>query len=708
MEVKFAYFRLYTLGIIFLFFLIHLCAAAPPNPYLFYNYDSVTNNWTPKAPTSADQFFSALDRCCFARERSVLQEDGIEFVLAIKIDFSDQPGQRPGTEFDRFLFADEGVSLKTYYREVSYRQMDIQPGPMGGVVPRGNQWIRAQAPMSYYGEGQINVRRSQELVREACAAVDDIVDFSAYDRNKDGVVDHVFVIHSGDDQASTLEMNDIWSILTQDINREFDSVLVSTAVLVGEEPSFDVPHLGIYFHEFFHDFGAPDVYGGNFTGPRDHKWGLMGQFGPYQGEIIDGIGNGLQPSHISGYLKWDFDARPENGRLGWIQPVEIKENVAKLSIPSFELPPNENKLFKINIPGKINKFGDSTEFFLIENRYRESGATFDTRLPESGILIWHIDETEVRPPGVIDAASQIWLEDPNDPQHFGILPNNPDIIDLRTVTDGAAYSADDNQTSFTPATRPNSNANDGTVSKIAITNIGFEGQEMTIAVAFGDTYEPNDDLTTAFPIEFDQTYESFILDEEDKRDLYRFDAISGEAIVVTLISISDMVDYQLSILDESGRHIAAAVRIRPTELQIVFQPERTDTFFISVESRFGFSETDSYLLTVHAAETQSRALKLAQVRAFPNPVRAEHNEVIFFYTIPDFQLAEEVELAIFNIAGDLVHTDVRQNIIGSGQFRWNGNNAGAEVPATGIYIFVISATQGEEMVQEIGKVGLVR
>ena len=334
---------LVLLGIISLFILISPCAAAPPNPYLFYNYNPATHDWTPRAPASADQFRNALQGCCFVREQSVLQEDGIEFVLAIKIDFSDQPGQRPGAAFNQYLFADEGVSLQTYYREVSYGQMDIQPGPMGGVVPKGNQWVRAQKAMSYYGEGQINVKRSQELIREACAGVDEMVDFSAYDRDGDGVVDHVFVIHSGDDQASTTEMNDIWSILVQNVNREFDGVWVSTAVLVGEEPSFDKPHLGIYFHEFFHDFGAPDVYGGNFTGPRDHKWGLMGQFGPYQGEIVDGIGNGLQPSHISGYLKWDFDARPENGRVGWIQPVEIKENVTNLSIPSFELPPHRQQ-----------------------------------------------------------------------------------------------------------------------------------------------------------------------------------------------------------------------------------------------------------------------------------------------------------------------------------------------------------------------------
>ena len=434
----------------------------------------------------------------------------------------------------------------------------------------------------------------------------------------------------------------------------------------------------------------------------------MGQFGPYQGEIINGIGNGLQPSHISGYLKWDFDARPENGRLGWIQPVEIKENVPILSIPSFEVPPKENKLFKIDIPGKIDKFGNSTEFFLIENRYRESGATFDTRLPESGILIWHIDETEVRPPGVIDAASQIWLEDPNDPKHFGIPPDNPDIIDLRTVTDGAAYSANDNETSFTPASLPNSNANDETVSKISITNIGFEGQEMTISVAFGDTYEPNNDLTTAFPIEFGQIYESFIYDEKDERDLYEFNSIVGEAIVVTLTTVSDMVDYQLSILDASGHHIAAAERVGLTELQVVFQPERTDRFFILVESASGHSGVDSYLLTANAVETRSGVLKLAQVHAFPNPARAEHSQVIFSYAIPDFQLAQTVELKIFNIAGDLVHTDIRQNVIGSGQFRWTGRNESDGLPTTGIYIFVISATQGAETVQKIGKISLVR
>ena len=231
---------------------------------------------------------------------------------------------------------------------------------------------------------------------------------------------------------------------------------------------------------------------------------------------------------------------------------------------------------------------------------------------------------------------------------------------------------------------------------------------MTISVAFGDTYEPNDNLTEAFPIEFDQTYESFIANEKDKRDLYQFNAIPGDAIVATLIANSDTVDFRLSILDRSGQHIAASERVEAKELQIVFQPDSAGTFFVSVESLSGFSEVESYLLSVKEVETRSGVLRLAEVRAFPNPMRAAHNAIIFSYTIPNFQLADAVELEIFNVAGDLVHAEVRANVIGSGRFYWNGKNVSNRTVATGIYIFVISATQGEETVQEIGKIGLVK
>ena len=706
-----------SIGIITLFsFCLH-SVAAPPNPNLFFDYQPATSEWTVKPGMEVSAFVGSLQDCCQARATSILQTDGIEYVLAIKIDFDDQRGRRPGREFDQFLFADEGVSLKTYYREVSYGQMNIESGPMGGVVPSGNQWVRATRPMGYYGQGRINHSRLKELVREACAGVDEIVDFTQYDRDNDGVVDHVFVIHAGDDEASTFRGTvgpNIWSILASGVNRRLDGVLVDTAVIVAEEPSFDKPHLGIYFHEFFHDFGAPDVYNPGATGAYDHKWGLMGLYGPYQGDMIGDVGDGLRPSHIMGYLKWDFDARPENGRTGWIEPIEITENVKDLPIPSFELPPHQDKLFKIDFTSGVEPSGNGTEFFLIENRYRESGAAFDTHLPESGILIWHIDETRTRPRGAVNAARQVWLEDPNDPEHIGINPNNPDALpDIRFITDGAAYSANDNQTTFTPTTQPNSNSNNGAFSGISITNIGFEGQTMSISVSFGDTYEPNDTLADAFPIEFRQTYESFLFDEDDPRDLYRFDAAERQAVVITLTNVPEEIDYRLSLLDAKGATLAKGESVEGDGQQIVYLPDRFSTLYISVASRSGYSSTDSYRLTADAVRIESGTLTLMRkqfddsIRVSPNPIPVGGTEVIFSYTIPGFQLADEVELTIYTIAGDLIYKDSHQHVIGSKQFRWDGKNSRGNAIAAGVYIYVLAATEAGESIQNIGKISKV-
>ena len=669
----------------------------------------VTGEFRSKLPDSEGEFRRALEGCCFVRERAAPQADGVEYILGIKVDFSDQPGSRSGAEINGFLFGEEEVSLKTYYDEVSYGQMDVQPGPAGGVVPKGDRWIRAAKPMTYYGQGRISEVQCRELTREACIAVDPFVDFSRYDRDKDGVVDHIFIIHSGDDEASTLKPGDIWSILVRGVDIVLDGARIESASVVAEEPSFTKPHLGIYFHEFFHDFGAPDVYGTPFTDANDHKWGLMGFSGPYQGDLTDGIGNGLSPSHIIGYLKWDFDARPENGRHGWIEPVEIEETGAQLSIPSFELPPAHNVLYKIDIPGKVDRSGASTEFFLIENRHRESGAAFDTHLPESGILIWHIDETVFRPPMAhFDAAGQIWLEDPNDPNHRGVNPNNSDQIDLRFITDGAAYSANDNQISFTPASRPNSNANDGTPTGISITNIGAEGPLIPLLVSFGDTYEPNDNLEIAYSMELNQTYESFLFSMDDRRDYYRLDAVVGDAIVITLTDIPHDVEYRLSLLDALGRKIIDGVTTELTNQHIVFRPVKSDPLFILVESRAGFNALDSYHLTVREGTIGSGELQVSRVRVYPNPLPLGETRITFDFTIPDFQLVDEIELDVFTPAGEVVHSDLLHDVIGAGRFVWDLESNQNRSIATGVYLYVLSASRNEQYVHELGKMAVIR
>ncbi|MDE0299784.1 MAG: M6 family metalloprotease domain-containing protein [Candidatus Poribacteria bacterium] len=685
------------------------CHAAPPNPYLFFDKDPATGEFRSKRPESSREFQRALEGCCFVRTQVLPQPDGVEYILGIKVDFSDQPGSRSGAEINGYLFGEEEVSLKTYYYEVSYGQMDVQPGPAGGVIPKGDGWVRAPKPMAYYGEGRISEAQCRELTREACIAVDPIVDFSQYDRDKDGVVDHIIIIHAGDDEASTLKPRDIWSILVRGVNTVLDGVRIESASIVAEEPSFAKPHLGIYFHEFFHDFGAPDVYGTPFTDPNDHKWGLMGFSGPYQGDLVNGIGDGLKPSHIIGYLKWDFDARPETGRHGWIQPIDVVETATQLSVPSFELPPSHNVLFKIDIPGKVDALGNSSEFFLIENRNRESGAMFDTHLPESGILIWHIDETVFRPSTAhFDAAGQIWLEDPNDPKHRGVNPDNPDQIDIRFVTDGAAYSANDNQISFTPASRPNTNANDGSPTGISITNIGAEGSLIPLLVSFGDTYEPNDNPEIAHPIELDQRYESFLFNADDRRDYYRLDAVIGDAIIITLTDVPHDVEFKLSLLDGSGRKIVDGVTTELTNQHIVFRPVKSEALFILVESRAGFNALDSYHLTVREGKIESNELKVSRVRVYPNPLPLGETRITFDFAIPDFQLVDEIELDVLTTSGDVVHSDLIRDVIGAGRFVWDLESNQNRSIATGVYLYVLSVSRNKQYVRELGKMAVIR
>ncbi|MFQ6042076.1 MAG: M6 family metalloprotease domain-containing protein [Candidatus Poribacteria bacterium] len=657
-------------------------SAAPPHPDRFFNRNPVTGEWTLKPSVNLAPYLG-MDT---ARKSCVVQPDGVEYVLVLKIDFPDQPGRRSGKEIDSYFFAPDEVSLKSYYHEVSYGQMDIQPGPADGPMPRGNNWYRAKNDMSYYGHGMYLVERYRELVEEACKAADPDINFSQYDRDGDGVVDHVFVVHAGDDEASSGVSDDIWSILVSSIGGVYDGVRIEAAVMAAEEPSFEKPHLGIFFHEFFHDLGAPDLYGANqFIESFDQRWGLMGMFGPYQGKDR----NGLSPSHICGYLKWDFDARPENGRCGWIEPIEIEMNVSDLQIHSFELPPADNKLYKIDIPGKNGK-----EFFLIENRNKLSGGLYDTYLPESGILIWHIDEN--RPRGSTDAANRMWLEDASDPNH----------LDTENITKGAAYSADDNQTSFTPGTNPNSNANDGSVSGISITNIGFEGLYMPITVSFGDTYEPNNDLLSAFgPLVYGMPYESFIYDELDTADFYEFEARKGIPVIITLQSIPDSANYVMRILNSRSETLMRSEAKKVPERIMIYRPTRTETLFIAVESLFGYSNVDSYILTVNSDISAPGLLRLEEVYSYPNPARFG-DRIFFSYLIPELQIPDEVKLEVFTINGELVYSTA--DTTASRRFEWNGKNLRDNQVANGIYYYVITAKRQDEEVRSSGKLAIQR
>ncbi|HID56841.1 TPA: M6 family metalloprotease domain-containing protein [Candidatus Poribacteria bacterium] len=652
--------------------------AAPPHPDL-------VRRWMDEEGMTLSSQLPFTGHDPMPTRYAIPMKDGIEYVLVIRVDFPDKPATRSKEEVDGFFFGRDQVSLYTYYKEVSYGKMTISPGPMGGSIPSGEKWYRMPKKMSYYGEGRMMLDRYHELIRDACNAADPDVDFSKYDRDGDGYVDHLMLIHAGDDEASSGRFEDIWSMLIPSVNLRYDGVRINNVAVVAEEPSYPKPHLGIFFHEFFHDFGAPDLYSGSVAGVHDQQWSLMGMFGPYQGPNK----NGLAPAHICGYLKWDFDGRPENGRHGWIKPVEISQNTEVLIIPAFETGDPDEVLYKIDIPGKEGK-----EFFLIENRQKKSGGMYDTYLPESGILIWHIDETAPRTD--TNASKRVWVEDPSDPEH----------LDLENITAGAAYSLDDGQTEFTPSSKPNSNANDGTPSGISIVNIGREGIEMPITVYFGDTFEPNDTIQLAYgPLLYGVNYPSYIFDENDPADVYRIEFKKGRPVEIKVEDIPEGVVIDADLVDGLG-NVLAKSKEGERGLIILYNPPGSGTGYLVVRRVSGYDPIHAYHVRVDPVIPSSSPPKLVKVYAYPNPAN-RGDRVRFHFELEGKGMADVVEISVFNLSLDKVYGGRMEGVIGQGEFGpWDLRDPDGRRCAAGIYLYLISARRGDNVCRAIGKLAV--
>jgi len=413
----------------------------------------------------------------------------------------------------------------------------------------------------------------------------------------------------------------------------------------------------------------------------------MGMFGPYQGEGK----SGLAPAHICGYLKWDFDAKPENGRHGWIKPVEIKENVESLSVPAFEVGDPDRVLYKIDIPGKGGR-----EFFLIENRFKRSGGMYDTHLPESGILIWHIDETVPRTS--TNAADRVWVEDPSDPEH----------LDLENITAGAAYSLDDGQTEFTPSSNPSSDANDGTPSGISIVNIGPEGMEMTMTVYFGDTFEPNDSIELAYgPLLYGVEYPSFIFDEGDELDVFKIKFEKDRPVEIRVYDIPQGVSVEPALVDGLGRKLAVPIEEDGGYL-LLYNPEGSGVGYLVVRRVEGYDPVHAYHVKVDYLST-SAGLAVQEVFVYPNPAGADRGDAVrFVVTLERGSAADEVVLWVFDLSLREVYADRVSNAIGRVELGpWDLRDRSGNPCPPGIYIYLIEL-RGETELRISGKLAVER
>ncbi len=290
-------------------------------------------------------------------------------VLVILVNWAARPETYSVETFDSLFFSRDiypGGSIADYFDEVSYGQISIE-GDVYGWTPGG-----VYTP-SYYFE---------PLLYD----LDQVIDFSQYDGNGDGVVDAVIFIRSGNGEEDSGNPFDIWSYAYSYPMGygpgPFDGVMVSRWCTAPETVPLRGPinpqefsgvdtinYISTAAHELTHNLGLPDVYDyddklvvSTFSTPDDYNdhpfvdWCLMG----YNGYGLLAIKKSVPP-HICGWGKKE---------IGWITPILLDGvEYTDLIINNVETT-NENSLFRIPI-------GTSNEYFLLEYRNPQSTALFD-------------------------------------------------------------------------------------------------------------------------------------------------------------------------------------------------------------------------------------------------------------------------------------------------------------------------------------------
>jgi M6 family metalloprotease-like protein len=299
---------------------------------------------------------------------------GTEEIVVILVEFADISHQSSNTQarFQTLLFSNSQgeKSLHNYYDESSYGQLS--------VVGNSSSWYTVSNTMSEYGEDSLSGVDNlngpvYRLVTDAVLLADADIDFSDYDNDGDGVVDHVAVVHAGQGQESSVGTDTIWShrwaVIDADTSTPGNQELSVDGVQVyWYTMQSELSPMGVFAHEFGHDLGLIDLYDTEDDSEGIGSWGLMGQ-GAWLGSPA-----GSEPAHMCAWSKIE---------LGWIVPFEVLSPLEAEDIPQVETNPVVYKLPIADTPA-------GEEYFLIENRQRIG---FDSALPGSGLLIWHIDES---------------------------------------------------------------------------------------------------------------------------------------------------------------------------------------------------------------------------------------------------------------------------------------------------------------------------
>ncbi len=247
--------------------------------------------------------------------------------------------------------------------------------------------ITLDHPLSYYGYDDESVPSVIKydvnmplLIKDACTICSTYMDFSKYDIDRDGVVDRIFIIFAGYNEAEGGGKNTIWphTWSVEKNNLKFNGVKIGTYGCTSElkGASNAIPAgIGTFCHEMSHSFGLKDLYDVNLGAKGKSKclW-----------------------QHLSIMDEGNYNNEGKTPPYYCAIDRELADFASFLTIyPGYKV-----VLKPIHIPNsKIVRVdtGVEGEYFLMENREKVG---WDLFIGGNGMIIYHIDKSNNNAGGI--------------------------------------------------------------------------------------------------------------------------------------------------------------------------------------------------------------------------------------------------------------------------------------------------------------------
>jgi immune inhibitor A len=363
---------------------------------------------------------------------------GTRKALVLLVDFSDFSSTEPQVHFEDLLFSLGKNSMRDYFKEVSYNQLNVV-GEVSGHGPSSG-WYRAPQAKSFYTNNDFGFgaypRNAQKLVEELIDLAAPHVNFADYDNDGDGKVESLVVVCAGVGGEQSGNKSDFWSHKWGISPKVVDGVTVDRYFMAPENG-----RVGVMCHELGHLLmGWPDLYDTDYSSRGTGRWDLMA------GGSWNNGGN--TPAHPTAWCKV---------KAGWINPTVVFNAAQTATIKPYK----DNKaVYKLPINSLTSK-----EYFLVSNRQKQG---FDSHLPGEGLIIEHIDDNKTN-----NSDENHYLVDIE--QCDGLRELNKNINSGNT--DDAFPCGSKN--AFSNTTVPSSKSYAGADSKISVTDIVRSGDNIT-------------------------------------------------------------------------------------------------------------------------------------------------------------------------------------------------------------------------------------